>query len=111
MKQTKNSIEGLRKLKIELRKALLSLPDNAVSQQVINDINKTIGLLGEIQARNHLTRLLIWQCTYYVIDFLRRNKQMDRAKFGFDAEIVEALDDIMTDLTIEFRFKHKALKN
>ena len=107
MKKKNNQLEGLRTLKFKLRKALLSLPDNSVSQQVISDINKTIGLLGEIQVRNHLTRLLIWQCTYYVIDFLRKNKQMDRAKFGFDAEVVEALDNIMSDLTYEFHFKFK----
>jgi len=101
------NIEGRRTLSCELRKTFEKIGDKDKCLQVINDINKTMGLLGEIQSRDHATRLLVWECTYHVIDFLRRNGQLDRKKAGFDLAVYDILEDTMEKLYYELTFKWK----
>ena len=107
MEKKEINIEGHKVLAANLRKTFEKIGDKEVCLQVVDEINKTIGLLGEIQTCKHATRLLIWECTYYIIDFLRRNKQMDRKKECFDVEIYDVLEKTMEKLFYELQFKWK----
>lgn len=105
METNEKKLKGIRDLRHNLRQALKKMPDTETRMQVLKSIEKTNSLLGFMQEQKHLTRLYIWECTYYFIDFLRQNGQLGREQFGFDDDVKKFMDTALFDLMYEVKFK------
>lgn len=92
MKEMKKSLRDA------FQKALNGLDNQNERRAALRQVNNYVAHLEQVQQMPLLTRLVYWECTYTVFDFLRRNKQLGRTVGKFDAEVKQVLDDVIREL-------------
>ena len=51
--------------------------------------------LEHVQNMPMMSRLVFWECCYYLFDFLRRRKELTRKNFGFSSDTKAALKQFL----------------
>ena len=87
----KNELKGLKELAQIMRDCSEQVKTCADMICVYSDVYMTYQVLKSIQAHPHRTRLLTWQIAACITDFLRKNRQFEPKKEGFDKDVDKAI--------------------
>ena len=88
----------IRELKTKMYNALIKTNNTKSSIQILKSLHASCNFLNNLQHMKHRDRIIYYECFEYLSDFLRRHKQLERTKMGFDADIMTALNNMFCRL-------------
>lgn len=85
-------------LSVQLHTALDTISNKRERQKVVRRMLQQLNLQEVLQQMDYQSRMVFWQCNYYVFNFLRVQGQLPREAGEFDKDVKQFLTELLGSL-------------